>query len=103
MSQYVGERDFGGDCERCARNGEIVTDWQRYKHPRAGDMGDEAVTDCPDCGGSGRCIGALPDIEQEGERLASETWRHPSGMYLWTDLVGAIQTAIAEERARHAC
>jgi len=43
----------------------------------------------------------LPDIEAEGERIANETWRHPSGMYLWTDLVGAIQTAIVEERERH--
>lgn len=43
----------------------------------------------------------LPDIEAEGERLAADTWKHPSGMYLWTDLVGAIQTAIFEERQRH--
>lgn len=42
------------------------------------------------------------DIEAEGERLANETFRHPSGMYLWTDLVGAIQTAISDERARNA-
>lgn len=43
----------------------------------------------------------LPDIESEGERIVAETHRHHSGMYLWTDVVGAVQTAIAEERARH--
>ncbi|MCW1412184.1 hypothetical protein OLZ32_27935 [Rhizobium sp. 1AS11] len=40
-------------CERCQGNGEIVTDWDRYKHPHKGDVGDEAVTECPDCGGEG--------------------------------------------------
>lgn len=44
--------------------------------------------------------GGLPDIITEGERLARETPK-TNGTYLWTDLVGAIQTAIAEERARH--
>lgn len=41
------------DCERCAGNGEIVTDWDRYLHSREGDKGDEAVVDCPDCEGTG--------------------------------------------------
>lgn len=40
-------------CERCQGNGEIVTDWERYKHPREGDVGDEAVAECPDCSGEG--------------------------------------------------
>ena len=40
-------------CERCQGNGEIVTDWDRYKHPHEGDVGDEAVAECPDCGGEG--------------------------------------------------
>lgn len=40
-------------CERCQGNGEIVTDWDRYKHPHEGDIGDEAVAECPDCGGEG--------------------------------------------------
>jgi hypothetical protein len=40
-------------CERCQGNGEIVTDWGRYLKPHAGDAGDEAVTECPDCGGEG--------------------------------------------------
>lgn len=40
-------------CERCQGNGEIVTDWDRYKHPRPGDVGDEAVASCPDCDGEG--------------------------------------------------
>lgn len=40
-------------CPRCCGNGEIVTDWERYLHPQPGDVGDEAVTDCPDCDGTG--------------------------------------------------
>jgi uncharacterized protein (UPF0335 family) len=40
-------------CERCQGNGEIVTDWDRYKHPNEDDVGDEAVAECPDCGGEG--------------------------------------------------
>lgn len=40
-------------CERCQGNGEIVTDWDRYLHPHKGDAGDEAVEECPDCGGRG--------------------------------------------------
>lgn len=40
-------------CQRCQGNGEIVTDWERYKHPAPGDVGDEAVTECPDCHGTG--------------------------------------------------
>lgn len=46
-------------CERCQGNGEIVTDWERYKHPREGDVGDEAVAECSDCGGEG-IIDAFP-------------------------------------------
>lgn len=42
------------DCERCCGNGEIVTDWDRYKHAHEGDKGDEAVADCPDCDGTGK-------------------------------------------------
>lgn len=49
-------------CERCQGNGEIVTDWDRYKHPHGGDIGDEAVAECPDCGGEG-IIDVSPDTE----------------------------------------
>jgi DnaJ-class molecular chaperone len=41
-------------CETCQGNGEIVTDWERYLHPHHGDVGDEAVADCPDCDGTGK-------------------------------------------------
>ncbi|MDH1268596.1 hypothetical protein N5C81_13295 [Rhizobium pusense] len=41
-------------CERCQGNGEIVTDWERYRHPHEGDVGDEAVAECPDCDGIGK-------------------------------------------------
>lgn len=41
-------------CQRCQGNGEIVTDWDRYKNPRPGDVGDEAVAECPDCDGTGK-------------------------------------------------
>lgn len=44
-------------CEHCAGNGEIVTDWERYKHPQPGDVGDEAVSECPECDGTGRVAG----------------------------------------------
>jgi hypothetical protein len=40
-------------CERCQGNGEIVTDWDRYLNAKPGDKGDEAVVECPDCGGTG--------------------------------------------------
>jgi hypothetical protein len=50
--QAAGEN--GLPCERCQGNGEIVTDWKRYMHAKPGDVGDEAVADCPDCGGTGR-------------------------------------------------
>lgn len=40
-------------CETCQGNGEIVTDWERYLKPHEGDVGDEAVAECPDCGGYG--------------------------------------------------
>lgn len=42
------------DCETCCGSGEVVTDWDRYKHPHDGDVGDEAVADCPDCDGNGK-------------------------------------------------
>ena len=38
-------------CKRCCGNGEIITDWDRYLNPDEGDVGDEAVADCPDCDG----------------------------------------------------
>lgn len=40
-------------CGRCCGNGEIVTDWERYLKPLNGDVGDEAVAECPDCDGYG--------------------------------------------------
>lgn len=43
----------GVPCETCQGNGEIVTDWNRYLHCHPGDLGDEAVADCPDCDGRG--------------------------------------------------
>lgn len=41
-------------CEQCQGNGEIIADWDRYLEPHDGDVGDEAVTECPDCDGTGR-------------------------------------------------
>jgi len=40
-------------CEACQGTGEIVTDWERYLHALPGDVGDEAVADCPACDGTG--------------------------------------------------
>lgn len=42
------------DCQNCAGNGEIVTDWDRYLHSHPGDTGDEAVAECTDCDGTGK-------------------------------------------------
>ena len=52
--------EHGEQCERCQGNGEIVTDWDRYMHAHDGDVGDEAVADCPDCSGTGRIEGEAP-------------------------------------------
>lgn len=49
-------------CEHCQGNGEIVTDWDRYRHPLPSDAGDEAVTKCPDCSGTG--LAALAEEER---------------------------------------
>lgn len=57
-------------------------------------MGDDPMTNI-------QIVVGLPDILAEGERIAADTPRTASGTYLWTDLVGAVQTAIADERARH--
>lgn len=46
-------------CETCQGNGEIVVDWSRYLNPRPGDIGDEAVEECPDCDGSGEHAGIM--------------------------------------------
>jgi len=40
-------------CKTCCGNGEVVVDWERYLHAFPGDVGDEAVAECPDCGGLG--------------------------------------------------
>lgn len=48
-------------CQRCQGNGEIVTDWERYRHPNEGDVGDEAVAECPDCNGVGSVTVPTPD------------------------------------------
>ena len=40
-------------CPTCMGNGEVITDWERYLHAHTGDVGDEAVADCPDCAGVG--------------------------------------------------
>jgi hypothetical protein len=48
-------------CERCQGNGEIVTDWERYRHPHENDVGDEAVAECPDCNGEGEIAAQAVD------------------------------------------
>lgn len=57
-------------CDRCQGNGEIVTDWERYRHPHDGDVGDEAVAECPDCNGEGyraarSCLLDKPEAVEE--------------------------------------
>lgn len=57
-------------CQRCQGNGEIVTDWERYRHPNEGDVGDEAVAECPDCNGVGSVTVPTPDGAVEATRDA---------------------------------
>lgn len=61
----------GEQCERCQGNGEIVTDWDRYMHAHDGDVGDEAVADCPDCSGTGRIEdeAPLPTLQRLGQEF----------------------------------
>lgn len=47
------DRQTKPTCQTCQGNGEIVTDWERYLHAHKGDIGDEAVAECPDCNGQG--------------------------------------------------
>lgn len=68
----------GAPCERCQGNGEIVTDWDRYMHAHDGDVGDEAVAECPDCNGTGRVSqdGAREEVERitaVAEKMAART------------------------------
>ena len=59
----------GQQCDRCQGNGEIVTDWDRYRHPHDGDVGDEAVAKCPDCEGEGVVAGHdAPEAPQAAVR-----------------------------------
>lgn len=62
------------DCERCAGNGEIVTDWPIYMHGRDGaNADDEATKDCPDCDGTGHLAAPAPSCAPgEVERLLAE-------------------------------
>lgn len=73
--KLAGEQ--GEQCERCQGNGEIVTDWDRYMHAHDGDVGDEAVADCPDCSGTGRIEdkSPLPTLQRLGQEFdAGEGW-----------------------------
>lgn len=45
-------------CQTCQGNGEVVTNWSRYLHPRKGDAADAWVRECTDCNGTGE---AEPD------------------------------------------
>lgn len=67
------EEELTATCERCQGNGEIVIDWERYRHPRAGDAGDEAVAECPDCGGEGIIdVSPAPQTKTMGEAWAAK-------------------------------
>jgi hypothetical protein len=67
-------------CERCQGNGEIVTDWERYRHPHEGDKGDEAVAECPDCNGEGTITASPPDGELVRAAREVEQWWLSEGM-----------------------
>ena len=58
-------------CEACQGNGEVVTDWNRYTHPHPGDKGDEAVSMCQECNGTGE-VNAARDAEKIDAALATQ-------------------------------
>lgn len=81
------ESEAGETCETCQGNGEIVTDWERYLHPREGDAGDEAVAECPDCSGEGTTTTspATPPAEAEIVDTGAEALyllRFPDGRFV---------------------
>ncbi|OOO22745.1 DUF551 domain-containing protein [Agrobacterium pusense] len=49
-------------CQRCQGNGEIVTNWERYRHPHQNDAGDEAVAECPNCDGTGKVSAQVQEV-----------------------------------------
>lgn len=55
-------------CQRCQGNGEIVTDWDRYRHPHENDVGDEAVAECPDCDGVGKVSAQVQYVAELDEK-----------------------------------
>ena len=71
-------------CQSCQGNGEIVTNWERYKHPSPGDRGDEAVAECQDCDGRG-VVDAAPTTQEAPPQEAQEpvAWQ---GVHDQTDL-----------------
>ncbi|MGV1787320.1 MULTISPECIES: hypothetical protein [Agrobacterium] len=72
-------------CQRCQGNGEIVTDWERYRHPHENDVGDEAVSECPDCDGNGKVAAQVQDVagsvpEEVREAATEVITAHECGM-----------------------
>lgn len=56
-------------CDRCAGNGEIVTDWDAYLKPPAGAAGDHGTAECPDCSGCEQTTPTPADGENSGETV----------------------------------
>jgi hypothetical protein len=96
-------------CTKCQGNGEIVTDWERYKHQLPGDTGDEAVADCPDCDGTGRISEEATNAQRDARlvrahgalKLALEYWAHRQQRYknrhpVWVE---AARAALATDDA----
>lgn len=81
-------------CKTCQGNGEIVTDWDRYLQPHAGDVGDEAVAECPDCDGTG----SIDQAEAEPEIIEGlGQFRAGRGAYV-SDWCATKEEAIAAYR-----
>jgi hypothetical protein len=78
-------------CERCQGNGEIVTDWDRYMRGHEDENGNEAVAECPECGGEG-IIDATPapQTNVEGEL-------HPDDLAV-DRFAAAMKAKLAEKR-----
>jgi hypothetical protein len=87
-------------CKRCQGNGEIVTDWERYRSPRPGDVGDEAVAPCPDCDGTGHthpegtlraALAAVDEhIRQATEKHDDLALRGKANAHLWRFMIDGL-------------
>lgn len=83
-------------CQSCQGNGEIVTNWERYKHPSPRDRGDEAVAECQDCDGRG-VVDAAPTTQATPQPAAQQGDELPREDFAWLVVQEACETEPADE------